>query len=188
MQFTSFTFAVFFPVVVLIFYILPKKARQIWLLLASYYFYMGWNPKYALLILMSTVITYLCGLGIDMFSAEKKRVRQAVLLAGILSNLGILVFFKYFYFLHDSVAAVVSLFGIHMKASSLDIVLPVGISFYTFQALGYVIDVYRQQVKAEKNFIRYALFVSFFPQLVAGPIERSGHLLSQPANKKSRLK
>lgn len=114
-----------------------------------------------------------------MFSAEKKRVRQAVLLAGILSNLGILVFFKYFYFLHDSVAAVVSLFGIHMKASSLDIVLPVGISFYTFQALGYVIDVYRQQVKAEKNFIRYALFVSFFPQLVAGPIERSGHLLSQ---------
>ena len=179
MQFTSFTFAVFFPVVVLIFYILPKKARQIWLLLASYYFYMGWNPKYALLILTSTVITYLCGLGIDMFSAEKKRVRKAVLLAGILSNLGILVFFKYFYFLHDSVAAVVSLFGIHMKASSLDIVLPVGISFYTFQALGYVIDVYRQQVKAEKNFIRYALFVSFFPQLVAGPIERSGHLLSQ---------
>ena len=140
MQFTSFTFAVFFPVVVLIFYILPKKARQIWLLLASYYFYMGWNPKYALLILTSTVITYLCGLGIDMFSAEKKRVRKAVLLAGILSNLGILVFFKYFYFLHDSVAAVVSLFGIHMKASSLDIVLPVG---------------------------------------VAGPIERSGHLLSQ---------
>lgn len=179
MQFTSFTFAVFFPVVVLIFYILPKKARQIWLLLASYYFYMGWNPKYALLILTSTVITYLCGLGIDMFSAEKKRVRKAVLLAGILSNLGILIFFKYFYFLHDSVAAVVSIFGIHMKASSLDIVLPVGISFYTFQALGYVIDVYRQQVKAEKNFIRYALFVSFFPQLVAGPIERSGHLLSQ---------
>ena len=99
MQFTSFTFAVFFPAVVLIFYILPKRARQVWLLLASYYFYMGWNPKYALLILMSTVITYLCGLGIDMFSAEKKRVRQAVLLAGILSNLGILVFFKYFYFL-----------------------------------------------------------------------------------------
>ena len=130
MQFTSFTFAVFFPAVVLIFYILPKKARQIWLLLASYYFYMGWNPKYALLILTSTVITYLCGQGIDMFSAEKKRGRKAVLLAGILSNLGILVFFKYFYFLHDSVAAVVSLFGIHMKASSLDIVLPVGISFY----------------------------------------------------------
>ena len=119
MQFTSFTFAVFFPVVVLIFYILPKKARQIWLLLASYCFYMGWNPKYALLILTSTVITYLCGLGIDMFSAEKKRVRKAVLLAGILSNLGILVFFKYFYFLHDSVAAVVSIFGIHMKASKL---------------------------------------------------------------------
>ena len=179
MQFTSFTFAVFFPIVILGFYLLPKKFRQVWLLLASYYFYMGWNPGYALLILASTIITYVCGLGIYAIPGQQFGKRKAVLILGILSNLGILIFFKYFYFLYDSIAAVASLFGTHMKAASLDIVLPVGISFYTFQALGYMIDVYRGDVKAEKNFIRYALFVSFFPQLVAGPIERSGHLLSQ---------
>ncbi len=179
MQFTSFNFAVFFPIVILGFYLLPKKFRQVWLLLASYYFYMGWNPGYALLILTSTIITYVCGLGIYAIPGQQFGKRKAVLILGILSNLGILIFFKYFYFLYDSIAAVASLFGTHMKAASLDIVLPVGISFYTFQALGYMIDVYRGDVKAEKNFIRYALFVSFFPQLVAGPIERSGHLLSQ---------
>ena len=179
MQFTSFTFAVFFPIVILGFYLLPKKFRQVWLLLASYYFYMGWNPGYALLILASTIITYVCGLGIYAIPGQQLGKRKAVLILGILSNLGILIFFKYFYFLYDSIAAVASLFGTHIKAASLDIVLPVGISFYTFQALGYMIDVYRGDVKAEKNFIRYALFVSFFPQLVAGPIERSGHLLSQ---------
>ena len=94
-------------------------------------------------------------------------------------NLAILVFFKYFYFLCDAADAVLSVFGVRMAAPALDLVLPVGISFYTFQALGYVIDVYRGTVRPEKNFIRYALFVSFFPQLVAGPIERSGSLLGQ---------
>lgn len=179
MQFTSFAFMVFFPIVVLCFYILPRKARTLWLLLASYYFYMGWNQLYALLILTSTVITYFCGIGLAKVPREQTAKRRAVLLAGILSNLAILIFFKYYYFLHDSVATAASWFGVSIADSRLTIVLPVGISFYTFQALGYVIDVYRGDVQAEKNFLRYALFVSFFPQLVAGPIERSGHLLTQ---------
>jgi D-alanyl-lipoteichoic acid acyltransferase DltB (MBOAT superfamily) len=158
---------------------MPKRLRRLWLLIASYYFYMGWNAKYALLILTSTVVTYTCGILIDRTSKNYKGRRKLYFVASLLINLGILVFFKYFYFLHDTVATVLSIFGINLSASKLDILLPVGISFYTFQALGYTIDVYRGDVKAEKNFIRYALFVSFFPQLVAGPIERSGNLLCQ---------
>lgn len=179
MQFTTFEFAVFFPVVVLCFYIMPKKVRPLWLLLASYYFYMGWNPKYALLILASTVITYVCARLIGHMEEQKKLPRRWIMISGLLLNLAILIFFKYFYFLHDLISDMMSLFGYTLKASRLDIILPVGISFYTFQALGYLIDVYRGDIKPEKNFINYALFVSFFPQLVAGPIERSGHLLGQ---------
>lgn len=180
MQFTSFEFLCFFPVVVLMYYMIPKKLRQLWLLLASYYFYMGWNAQYALLILASTVTTYLCAVFMgDAHDRNRKGFCKWVLAAGLVVNLAILVFFKYFYFLCDAADAVLSVFGVRMAAPALDLVLPVGISFYTFQALGYVIDVYRGTVKPEKNFIRYALFVSFFPQLVAGPIERSGSLLGQ---------
>ena len=179
MQFTTFEFAVFFPVVVLCFYMLPKKARSFWLLLASYYFYMGWNPKYALLILASTIITYICARLLDYFEESKKIPRKLVLISGLVLNLVILIFFKYFYFLHDLLSDIMSVFGYGLKESTLDIILPVGISFYTFQALGYMIDVYRKDVKAERNLCKYALFVSFFPQLVAGPIERSKNLLHQ---------
>ena len=179
MQFTSFEFAVFFPLVVVCFYIMPKKARPVWLLLASYYFYMGWNPKYAVLIFASTIITYICARVLECFERKQKLPRRMVLLAGLISNLAILVFFKYFYFLHETIAKCMDVFGVSLRESGLDIILPVGISFYTFQALGYMIDVYRGDVKAEKNFINYALFVSFFPQLVAGPIERSKNLLKQ---------
>ncbi len=179
MQFTSFQFMVFFPAVVLLFYIMPKKLRQLWLLLASYYFYMGWNAKYVILIFASTGITYFCAVFMQRIDQDDTKKRRAVLIAGLVLNLGLLVFFKYFYFLHDTIAAILSVFGVKIGASRLDILLPVGISFYTFQALGYLIDVYRKDVEVEKNFIRYALFVSFFPQLVAGPIERSGHLIGQ---------
>lgn len=183
MQFTTFEFAVFFPVVVICFYMIPKKARQLWLLLASYYFYMGWNPKYALLILISTVITYICARLLGYFDRKtdnaNKISRRLVMISGLVLNLAILFFFKYFYFLHDLTSDIMSLWGYRLNESRLDIILPVGISFYTFQALGYMIDVYRGDIKPEKNFISYALFVSFFPQLVAGPIERSGHLLGQ---------
>ncbi len=144
MQFTSFDFLVFFPAVVLLFYGMPRRLRQLWLLLASYYFYMGWNAKYALLILTSTVITYLCALLMEHAGMREggRRKCRMILAAGIVSNLAILVFFKYFYFLHDTFAALVSVFGVEIRASRLDILLPVGISFYTFQALGYTIDVY----------------------------------------------
>ena len=179
MQFTSFEFAVFFPIVVLCFYMIPKKARPLWLLLASYYFYMGWNPKYAILILTSTVITYVCARLMGPTKQEKTGKRKLILIGGILVNLAILIFFKYFYFLHDVISDIFSLFGNRLAESRLDIILPVGISFYTFQALGYMIDVYRGDIEPERNFINYALFVSFFPQLVAGPIERSGNLLGQ---------
>ncbi len=179
MQFNSFEFLVFLPIVVLVFYVVPKRLKQFWLLLASYYFYMGWNAKYVLLILTSTVITFLCGVMMGRTDDAHKKKRRLILIACLAVNLGILIFFKYFYFLHDTIGTVFSLFGIKLNAAGFDILLPVGISFYTFQALGYTIDVYRGTVKAEKNFIRYALFVSFFPQLVAGPIERSGHLLRQ---------
>lgn len=179
MQFTSFAFAVFFPIVVLCFYMIPKKARPLWLLLASYYFYMGWNPKYAILILTSTVITYVCARLMGPMEQEKTGKRKLILIGGILVNLAILIFFKYFYFLHDVISDIFSLFGNRLAESRLDIILPVGISFYTFQALGYMIDVYRGDIEPERNFINYALFVSFFPQLVAGPIERSGNLLGQ---------
>lgn len=179
MQFTSFDFLIFLPIVVLLYYGMPGKLRQFWLLLASYYFYMGWNARYALLILASTMITYLCGIAVERIDQQEQKKRRLVLTAGIITNLAILVFYKYFYFLHDTAAAVFAVFGIQIRASRLDIVLPVGISFYTFQTLGYLIDVYRGTVKAEKNLIQYALFVSFFPQLVAGPIERSGHMMGQ---------
>lgn len=185
MQFHSFDFLVFFPVVVLLFYVIPRRLRQVWLLLASYYFYMGWNVKYALLIFAATVITYLCAILIERAKTSDNKSlqkRRLVLVAGIVSCLAILVFFKYFYFLHDLFAALFSVFGVKLKESRLEILLPVGISFYTFQALGYTIDVYRGTVKAERNFVRYALFVSFFPQLVAGPIERSANLLEQFKN------
>ena len=161
MQFTSFDFLIFFPFVVLIFYIMPKRLRQLWLLLASYYFYMGWNAKYALLIFASTAVTYIGGIFIDKFSSDIAKKRMA-LAACILINLGLLGFFKYFYFLYDNVGNILSLFGITIKETRLNILLPVGISFYVFQAVGYIIDVYRQDVKSEKNFVRYALFVSFF--------------------------
>ncbi|MCM1182564.1 MAG: MBOAT family protein [Roseburia sp.] len=183
MQFTSFEFAVFFPIVVLLFYIMPKRLRTLWLLVASYYFYMGWNARYAALIFVSTLVTYLCAriLGRVGVSDEprNRQKRAGVLAAGLVINLGLLVFFKYFYFLYDTAARLALVFGLEIGEPRLDILLPVGISFYTFQAVGYMIDVYRGTVLPEKSFVRYALFVSFFPQLVAGPIERSGRLLGQ---------
>lgn len=183
MQFNSVQFMVFFPLVITIYFLIPKKARGTWLLIASYYFYMSWNARYALLIGTSTLITYLSGILISAFSkdalksdAVKKRVTVAIC---IVLNLGILAVFKYGNFAIESINTLLETFNIRIIQSKIDLLLPVGISFYTFQALGYIIDVYRGDVEAEKNFPRYALFVSFFPQLVAGPIERSKNLLKQ---------
>lgn len=186
MLFNSIDFMIFFPIVVLLYWVMPRKIRYIWLLLASYYFYMNWNAKYALLIGISTVITYLCGLGIeavgsreDKFGNKVKHFQKLMIAAGFISNLSILFFYKYFDFFLENVNRILGAFGQEAVSKPFDVVLPVGISFYTFQALGYIIDVYRGDVKAEKNPFKYALFVSFFPQLVAGPIERSKNLLEQ---------
>lgn len=176
MLFNSLAFLAFFPIVCIVFYCLPTiKTRNLFLLAASYYFYMCWEPVYALLLLSSTLITYLSALGIDKYPKHKK----TFLVASIVLNLTILFFFKYFNWAAENVSMIMGSLGISMAIPEFKVLLPVGISFYIFQALGYSIDVYRGNVKTEKNFFVYALFVSFFPQLVAGPIERSTNLLQQ---------
>lgn len=184
MLFNSFQFLCFFPLVCFLYYIIPFKYRHLFLLAASYYFYMCWNPQYALLMLTSTFITYLSGLMIDRaekIEEEIRRVRMKKLSVAFsfVINLSILCIFKYSNFLIDTINRVFSYVHIQPVNVSFDIILPVGISFYTFQALSYTVDVYRKDIYCEKNFFKYALFVSFFPQLVAGPIERSKNLLKQ---------
>ena len=190
MLFNSLKFLVFFPAVVILYYLLPKKARNLWLLAASYVFYMGWNAKYVLLLFTSTLITYLSGLALEAIKgssreeAQKTKGKKWVVAASFLLNLGILFYFKYMNFFLDTLTSAASLLGVTLNVPRFDILLPVGISFFTFQALSYTADVYRGEIYAEKNFLRYALFVSFFPQLVAGPIERSKNLLVQLDNPK----
>ncbi|WP_297296859.1 MBOAT family protein [uncultured Brachyspira sp.] len=177
MLFNSTEFMIFFPITLILYWIFPKKYRYICLFIASYTFYMFWNPKYALLMGTSTVITFLSGVLI-----EKLKYKRTVVAFSFIINLAILIFFKYFDFLLQNINIVLSIFNIKLIEKPFDIILPVGISFYTFQALSYTIDVYRGEIKSEKNIIKYALFVSFFPQLVAGPIERSRNLLIQVDN------
>lgn len=184
MLFNSFSFLIFFPVVCLVYFIIPYKIRYIFLLFASYFFYMSWNPKYAVLMLTSTIITYLSGILIGRAKKNQSRKKLFVILSFVL-NLGILFFFKYFGFTMDSVSKILGAANIQLVIPAFDIILPVGISFYTFQALSYTMDVYREDIYPEKNFFKYALFVSFFPQLVAGPIERSKNLLKQISVKHS---
>lgn len=181
MLFNSFEFLIFFPVVVGIYFVLPKKMRQIWLLIASYYFYMSWNAVYALLIFGVTLISYLGARGLDFWMTQGvKRRRKICFSVCVAVVLGALFLFKYLDFVIGTINRLTMLYGNGSTVSlPFSLVLPVGISFYTFQGLGYLIDVYRREIPAEKNFLKYALFISFFPQLVAGPIERSGNLLHQ---------
>ena len=178
MLFNSFSFLVFFPIVLAVYFIIPKKIRYIWLLAASYYFYMCWNPKYALLLLFSTGVTYLGSLLLEKFG-DRTGLKKATVAVGLFVNFGILFLFKYLDFAVDSLQKILAKVGVTLAEPGFSLLLPVGISFYIFQAVGYLVDVYRGKLKPEKNFLRYALFVSFFPQLVAGPIERSTNLLSQ---------
>lgn len=177
MLFNSYNFLIFFPVVTLIYFLIPQKIRYIWLLIASYFFYMCWNAKYALILLFSTAVTYISGILIS--KTDNKKRKKLIVAISFIVNLSILFLFKYFDFAIDNINKILSVLNIELLNPSFDVVLPVGISFYIFQALSYTVDVYRKDVKAEKNFLRYALFVSFFPQLVAGPIERSKNLLGQ---------
>lgn len=179
MLFNSFEYLIFLPIVVIFYNLFKGKFKNIFLLLASLTFYSFWNVKYTFLMVLSIVITYMTGIYIENNRDSKARMKLAVFLCFFI-NLGILFIFKYFNFFMD-LAGKISGGNFNI---ALDLLLPVGISFYTFQALGYTIDVYRKDLEAERSLIDYALFVSFFPQLVAGPIERSRNLLPQIKNPK----
>lgn len=177
MLFNSFAFAIFLPVVFTLYWALPHKFRWILMLIASYYFYMSWNIKYVFLILFTTVISY--GAARLLEKRETRKKKRWILAGTAILCLGVLFFFKYFNFVSLSVTDFLSLFTIQMNPITLNLLLPVGISFYTFQTLSYVIDVYKGDALAEHHFGYYATFISFFPQLVAGPIERTSNLLPQ---------
>ncbi len=173
MLFNSWQYLIFYPIVVLIYFLVPVRMKNIWLLIASCCFYMGWNAKYIVLLLFTVTITYTGALILD------RHRKPWILFLTIAANFSILFYFKYVRFAWDNVGRFCRFLGVPFESRSFDILLPVGISFFTFQAIGYTIDVYRREIYAERNFLKYALFVSFFPQLVAGPIERSKNLLKQ---------
>lgn len=179
MSFVSIEFLIFLPITIFIYYVVPYRIRNIWLLSCSYIFYMSWNAKYALLMFISTMITFGCGIGIEAAGKNVYNGRKIILGLGVSLNLLMLFFFKYFNFCFITLDKILAFLNINQTNIHIDVLLPVGISFYTFQAIGYMVDVYRGDVRAEKNFIDYALFIAFFPQLVAGPIERSQRLLNQ---------
>lgn len=174
MTFNSIEFLIFYPIVLALYFILPKVARWPMLLVASYFFYMCYNPALVVLIFGTTLVSWVCSLLTE--KTKRKWLRRLYLALTLIVSLGVLFFYKYFDFISVSITPLIDK---TMDPVLLNLALPVGISFYTFQTLSYVIDVYRGDVKCEKNFFFYALFVSFFPQLVAGPIERPGNLIPQ---------
>lgn len=178
MNFNSGAFLVFLPVAVIVYWLLPHRARKYWLLAASWFFYMYWNPLLILLLLASTVIDYCCGRGMEAHAGAPK-TRKALLLVSICMNLALLFFFKYWDFFGETASGLLAALGVPWRVPALHLILPVGISFYTFQTMSYSIDVYRGDAPAERDFVSFALYVSFFPQLVAGPIENPRDLLPQ---------
>lgn len=177
MLFNSFQYFLFLPAVVLVYFALPLRLRNIFLLLASYFFYMCWKWEFALLMLFTSSVNYIAGLRIGTTSSRRKR--RFWLIIALTASLGVLVYFKYANFFITEAEALLRAVGMNVRESYLRVILPVGISFFTFQALSYTIDVYRGRMHTERNFIIFTLFVSFFPQLVAGPIERATNLLDQ---------
>ena len=179
MLFNSIDFAVFLPIVFVLYWILKSKLRvqNILVVVASYVFYGWWDWRFLFLILFSTIVDYVVGLNLKNQSDEPKR--KLLLWTSIVVNIGLLGIFKYYNFFLDNFIEAFSFFGSEIKVDRLDIILPVGISFYTFQTLSYTIDVYRKKLEPTQDFIAFAAFVSFFPQLVAGPIVRAKHLLPQ---------
>mgnify|MGYP002035796933 CR=1 FL=1 len=177
MLFNSIHFLIFFPIVVAIYFSIPHRFRWILLLISSYYFYMSWKAEYVILIMISTLIDYF--LAIQIHKSAIRARKKVFLVLSLCGNLGLLFAFKYFNFFSDSVRELLMSFSIQLQPMTLKVLLPVGISFYTFQTIGYTIDVYRGKIKPEKHLGIFAVYVSFFPQLVAGPIERAKNLLPQ---------
>jgi Predicted membrane protein involved in D-alanine export len=180
MLFSSIEFAIFFPIVFVLYWFACGKKYQlqnILLLIASYYFYSCWNWHFLFLLIFSTGLDYFTGL--KMSGATNKREKQIWFWLSVCVNLGFLGVFKYYNFFIDSFADLLSAFGLKANLATLQVILPVGISFYTFHGLSYVFDIYNDRIKPERNFVHYSVFVCFFPLLVAGPIERATHLLPQ---------
>ena len=180
MLFNSIDFAIFLPLVFILYWSINKynlKFQNALLVLASYVFYGWWDWRFLTLIIFSSLIDYI--IGVKLGEIKNKSNRKVLLWISILINLGILTTFKYYNFFVDNFVSAFSWFGKDIKPNTLDVILPVGISFYTFQTLSYTIDVYRKKLKPTKHIISFLAFVSFFPQLVAGPIERATHLLPQ---------
>ena len=185
MLFNSLNFAIFLPVVFIIYWFITNKNykyQNILLLLASYFFYACWNWKFMFLLIFSTLVDYFTGL--KMQASEKQAMRKFWLYLSVGINLGFLGLFKYYNFFIESFTKSVNQLGWKVNPATLNIILPVGISFYTFHGLSYVIDIYKRRIHAEKKIIDYAVFVCFFPLLVAGPIERATHLLPQIQQKR----
>jgi alginate O-acetyltransferase complex protein AlgI len=186
MLFNSIDFAIFLPIVFILYWFVTNKnlkLQNFLLVAASYLFYGWWDWRFLSLILFSTIVDYsVCRI---LQNEENQIKRKTLLWTSILINLGFLGFFKYYNFFLDNFISAFSFFGTEIKANSLNIILPVGISFYTFQTLSYTIDVYKRKLEPTKDFIAFSAFVSFFPQLVAGPIERATNLLPQFYNKRT---
>lgn len=176
MLFNSFAFLIFFPIVTAIYHLVPHRFRWVWLLAASCYFYMAFVPQYILILFFTITVDYTMGLVIE---RTQGRRRKLALLASLAANLGVLAVFKYFNFFNENLAQFASLFQIYYPVPSLSLLLPIGLSFHTFQSLSYTIEVYRGSVPAERHPGYLALYVLFYPQLVAGPIERPQNLLPQ---------
>ncbi len=180
MLFNSINFAIFLPIVFVLYWFVTNKNLKLQnalLLVSSYFFYACWDYRFLFLLIFSTVLDY--STGIKMYEAKTKQGKKFWFWLSVGINLGFLGFFKYYNFFVGSFADMLSMMGLHVNIWTLKIILPVGISFYTFHGLSYVIDIYKDRIKPEKNYIDYAVFVSFFPLLVAGPIERATHLLPQ---------
>ena len=176
MLFNSAAFLLFFLIVTTAYFLLPHRFRWMLLLAASCYFYMAFIPQYILILAVTITVDYLAGLGLEKFEGRKKRL---VLIASILTNVGMLAFFKYFNFANENLAALANFIGWNYPIQNLSIILPIGLSFHTFQSLSYTIEVYRGHQKAERHFGYLALYVMYYPQLVAGPIERPQNILHQ---------
>jgi alginate O-acetyltransferase complex protein AlgI len=186
MLFNSIDFAIFLPIVFILYWFVTNrnlKLQNLLIVTASYVFYGWWDWRFLSLIIFSTIVDYLVGRKLQ--NEETQIKRKALLWTSILVNLGFLGFFKYYNFFLDNFITAFSFFGTEIKANSLNIILPVGISFYTFQTLSYTIDVYKKKLEPTKDFIAFSAFVSFFPQLVAGPIERATNLLPQFYNRRT---
>jgi D-alanyl-lipoteichoic acid acyltransferase DltB (MBOAT superfamily) len=180
MLFNSFNFAIFLPIVFILYWFVTKgnlKLQNVLLLVASYYFYACWNWKFLFLLVFSTGLDYYTG--IQIADSQSQKMKKFWFWLSISVNLGFLGLFKYYNFFAASFTEALSSLGLQVNPGTIEVILPVGISFYTFHGLSYVIDIYKERIKPEKNFIDYSVFVSFFPLLVAGPIERATHLLPQ---------